>query len=136
MSADTPNGSGADAPLDEHEQAQSEFSDYVDGELAAPARAAVDQHLAGCAACRAELASFQSTIAALHGAAHAAPSSATPSPEFMDSLREQIRTRSKGRFFGGRRRGYRLEIASLVMLVVAVTIYVALQLASPMLMAP
>jgi len=135
VSAETPTGS-ADAPLDEHEAAQSEFSDYVDGELAAPARAKLEQHLAGCAICRDELVSFQSTVAALHGTAHAAPSSVTPSPEFMNSLRAQIRTRSKGRFFGGQRRSYRIEIASLVMLVVAVIIYVTLHLASPMLTAP
>ncbi len=54
----------------------------------------------------------------------------------MDSLRAQIRTRSRGRFFGERKRSYRLEIASLVTLVIALAIYVALHLARPMLGAP
>jgi hypothetical protein len=66
----------------------------------------------------------------MHGGA--ASPSASPSPEFMDTLRSQIRDRSRGRFFGGRRRSYRLEIASLITLLIAVTVYVALSMLQPM----
>lgn len=115
----------------DHERAEALFSDAVDETLPAAERAALDAHLAGCERCRGELEAFKRTIAAIHGAAREAPS-----PEFMDSLRAQIRTRSRGRFFGERKRSYRLEIASLVTLVIALAIYVALHLARPMLGAP
>ena len=113
---------------DEHTRAQAQFSDFADGTLAAADRAALEQHLAGCAACKGELDAFQKTMAALRG--HKAD---TPSPEFMTSLREQIRTRSRGRFFGDRRPTRWLEVASLVTLVIAAAIYVALKLAQPLL---
>ncbi len=114
---------------DEHTRAQAQFSDLLDGALAAPDQAALEQHLAGCPACKAELDVFQQTMQALRGGRPAD----TPSPEFMTSLREQIRTRSRGRFFGERRPSRRLEIASLVTLVIAATIYVVLRLAQPLL---
>ena len=122
-----------DQPTDPHEAAQAEFSDYCDEELAPPARAALEAHLAGCAPCRAELDAFRRTLAAMRGAAAAPP--AAP-PEFLDDLKAQIHRRSRGRFFGQRRRGYRLELFSLVMLIVALTIYVALRMAQPLWLTP
>ncbi len=112
----------------DHARAEEQFSDYVDGELAAADRSALDEHLRGCEQCRRELASFQQTIGAMRGAR-----SATTSPEFMDALREQIHTRSRGRFFGKRTRSYRLEIISLVTLGIALAIYVVLSMAQPLL---
>ena len=114
----------------DHEAAQASFSDYLDGELAAPERQRVDEHLKGCDACRADLDDMRRTLAALRGAkVEAAPE---PSPEFLDNLRSQINTRSKGRFFSGKKRSYKVEIASLITLVLATTIYVVLSLFSPM----
>ncbi len=114
---------------DAHDRAMAQFSDYLDGALGPDERAKLDQHLASCAPCRSELDALEKTLAAMRGAARP-----EASPEFMDSLREQIRTRSRGRFFGGKRRTYRLEIASLVMLVIAVVIYVVLQMVQPLLL--
>jgi len=114
---------------DEHTRAQEGFSDYLDGTLPAAERSALEQHLAGCAACSKELTDLRQTMSAIKAAPREAPS-----PEFMDSLREQIRTRSRGRFFGGQRRSYRLEIASLVTLVIALIIYVVLQMVQPLLL--
>jgi anti-sigma factor RsiW len=122
VSAETPPPSSNDA----HAAAEAKFSDFVDGELSAAERTELEQHLAGCERCRAELESFKKTLSAVHGA-HAA----APSAEFMDSLRSQIRERSRGRFFSGKRRNYRLEIASLVTLLIAVTIYVVLSMLQP-----
>jgi anti-sigma factor RsiW len=120
-----------DAPADEHARFEAQFSDYVDGELAPAERSALEAHLAGCARCQGELEALRRTITAMRGGA--AP---TPSPEFMDSLREQIRTRSRGRFFGGKRPTYRLEVASLITLIIALVIYLALRAAQPFLIAP
>ncbi|MEO6950270.1 MAG: zf-HC2 domain-containing protein [Polyangia bacterium] len=110
----------------DHEATQALFSAYVDGELTAAERAVVDAHLAGCEACTAELATFRSTLAAMRGAVPVAPPDA-----FMDELKAQIRARSRGRFFGARRRGYGPEIASLVTLLIAVGVYVLLSVMQP-----
>jgi anti-sigma factor RsiW len=117
-------------PGDEHSRAQAHFSELIDGTLAQADKTALEQHLAGCPACQGELEAFRQTMAALRGAARSAD---TPSPEFMTSLREQIRTRSRGRFFGGRRPTRRLEIASLVTLIIATTVYIVLKMAQPLL---
>ncbi len=114
----------------DHEAALASLSDYLDGELGTTERERVDAHLSGCDACRAELEDMRRTLSALRGAkVEAAPE---PSPEFLDNLRSQINTRSKGRFFSGKKRSYKVEIASLIALVLATTIYVVLSLVSPM----
>lgn len=115
----------------DHEAAQALFSAYVDGELTAAERAVVHEHLAGCAPCTTELASFRSTLEAMRGAVPVAPPDA-----FMDELKAQIRTRSRGRFFGQRRGGYGLEIASLVTLLIAVGVYVLLSVMQPTWLVP
>ncbi len=116
----------------DHARAEELFSAYVDGELAPADRAALDEHLGACERCRGELDLFQKTVGAMHSAGASAPPSG-PSAEFMDALRAQINTRSRGRFFGKRPRSYRLELISLVTLVIALTIYVVLSLAQPLL---
>jgi anti-sigma factor RsiW len=45
---------------------REQLRDFAFDELAAPARAEVERHLAGCAPCAAELAQIQLTTAALH----------------------------------------------------------------------
>lgn len=60
------------------------LDEYLDGELDAPARAAVDAHLAACAACRAELARSRS----LEDVLRRAPEEGAPDPErFLAELR-------------------------------------------------
>ncbi len=49
-----------------HEAVQEQLSSYLDGELSAEERAAVEEHLAGCAACREELELLRATLDALH----------------------------------------------------------------------
>jgi anti-sigma factor RsiW len=109
----------------DHEAAEATFSAYADGELRGEEKAALEAHLAGCEACRKELASFQETLRAVHEAQPVAPPD-----EFVDALKARIHERSRGRFFG-KKRTYGLEIASLVMLAVAVAVYVVLRLADP-----
>jgi anti-sigma factor RsiW len=109
----------------DHEAAEALFSAYADGELRGEEKAAFEAHLAGCAECRAELASFEETLRAVHEAPPVAPPD-----EFVDALKARIHERSRGRFFA-RKRGYGLEIASLVMLAIAVTVYVVLRMADP-----
>ena len=110
----------------DHEAAQALFSAYFDGELTPDERTVVDAHLAGCEGCTRELATFRSTLQAMRAATPIAPPDA-----FLDDLKAQIRTRSRGRFFGARRRGYGLEIASLVTLLIAVGVYVLLSVMQP-----
>lgn len=114
----------------EHEAAQALFSDYLDDELSAPDRATVEAHLSGCERCREELNDLRKTLAALRGSK--VELAAEPSPAFLDNLRSQINVRSRGRFFSGKKRSYRVEIASLVTLLLATTLYVILSLVSPM----
>jgi hypothetical protein len=116
-------------PETEHTRAQAMFSDLLDDALSASDKSTLDSHLASCIACSAELATFKQTMAALRG-----KKSDTPSPEFMSSLRDQIRERSRGRFFGDRRPSHRLEIASLMTLILVATIYVVLKMIQPLLM--
>lgn len=80
----------------DHAQAQSTFSDYVDGTLPDRDRAEVDQHLAVCIQCRTELESFRRALRALGGMKQHAP------PSFLPDIKQQIYRRSRGRFFAPR----------------------------------
>jgi anti-sigma factor RsiW len=77
----------------DHEQAQSNFSDYVDGSLSERVRAEVDQHLAACIQCRTELSGFRKTVGSLGRLKQTAP------PSFLVDIKDQIYKRSHGRFF-------------------------------------
>ena len=68
----------------DHEQAQSNFSDYVDGSLTERLRAEVDQHLAACIQCRTELTGFRETVGSLGRLKQAAP------PSFLGDIKQQI----------------------------------------------
>ena len=81
---------------DVHTRTQEQFSAYVEGELDDPARGALEQHLGGCAACRAELDAFRATLVRLGGLRAKAPGT------FLADIQHQIRTRSRGRFFNRR----------------------------------
>jgi len=77
----------------DHEQAQTNFSDYVDGSLSERVRAEVDAHLAACIQCRTELTGFRETVGSLGRLKQAAP------PSFLVDIKQQIYKRSRGRFF-------------------------------------
>jgi len=80
----------------DHEQAQSNFSDYVDGSLSERVRAEVDAHLAACIQCRTELTGFRETVGSL-GRLKQMKQMAPPS--FLGDIKQQIYKRSHGRFF-------------------------------------
>jgi hypothetical protein len=78
--------------------------------------------------CRREFQTFEKTVGAVGGLHKmVAP------PDFAAGVRERIRRRSNGRFFGPRRLAERLpyELFSLVMLGLILAIYVVLQLVQP-----
>jgi anti-sigma factor RsiW len=50
----------------DHRWAPERMSDYVEGELAAGARARIEHHLGECAECRRLLAGLRRTLDALH----------------------------------------------------------------------
>jgi anti-sigma factor RsiW len=63
------------------------LSDYLDGELAAPARAAVEAHVRGCDGCARFGGEFKSTVLALRG--HLLRSPAPPA-RLVAKLREAL----------------------------------------------
>lgn len=81
---------------DVHSQTTQKFSAYLDGELDSAERAAVESHLAGCTACSTQLEQLRSTLGRLGGLRAKAPGT------FLADIQSQIRTRSRGRFFGRR----------------------------------
>jgi anti-sigma factor RsiW len=112
----------------DHAQAQELFSAYWDDELPKEKAAALEEHLRTCESCKRELEAFEKSVSAL-GSVHkmAAPQA------FREGVRDRIRRRSRGRFFGPRRLSQRLplEILSLVMLGLVLAIYLVLQFMSP-----
>ena len=112
----------------DHEQAQSNFSDYVDGSLPERQRAEVDQHLASCIQCRTELTGFRKTVGALGRLKHAAP------PSFLGDIKQQIYKRSRGRFFSPRWKLFGripFEWISLATIIAMLVYYLAMLHGSP-----
>jgi anti-sigma factor RsiW len=112
----------------DHEQAQSNFSDYVDGSLSERVRAEVDQHLAACIQCRTELAGFRKTLGSLGRLKQAAP------PSFLGDITQQIYQRSRGRFFRPRWKLFGripFEWVSLGTIIAMLVYYIALMHGSP-----
>ena len=70
------------------ERAQEWYSDYVEGALPAPARAALDRHLAGCAECRRAMEAFRATWEGLD-----AVPPVEPPPDLAWRVLHQIRQR-------------------------------------------
>jgi anti-sigma factor RsiW len=81
---------------DVHTRLTERMSAYVEGELPAEEKAAVEQHLATCIQCRTNLKRFRDTMDKLAQLKKKAPSS------FLPDIQQQINTRSRGRFFGRR----------------------------------
>jgi anti-sigma-K factor RskA len=67
-------------------EVDARLDDYVDGTLGARARATVDAHLAGCAACRAALAELRGLVAN----AHALPQRIEPPRELWTGIAARI----------------------------------------------
>ncbi|HEY7676363.1 MAG TPA: tol-pal system protein YbgF [Candidatus Methylomirabilis sp.] len=67
------------------DEARAAFSDLYDGALSGAPLVALDRHMEGCPACRAEWDAFVKTIHALGGLG-----SAEPSPGFAARVREQL----------------------------------------------
>lgn len=103
-----------------HDELEAQLSEYVDGSLGDDERRAVEQHLEGCADCRAALAELRETMSALSGLNRVA------APENFDrSVAETIRRRSRGRFFGRRALGDRVpfELLAALALVLGLALY-------------
>jgi anti-sigma factor RsiW len=112
----------------DHEQAQSNFSDYVDGSLSERLRTEVDQHLAACIQCRTELTGFRKTIGSLGRLKQSAP------PSLLGDITQQIYKRSRGRFFRPRWKLFGripFEWVSLGTIIAMLVYYLALMHGSP-----
>ncbi len=112
----------------DHAQAQSTFSEYLEGNLPERARAEVDQHLAACIQCRTELASFRRTLGSLGRLKQPAP------PTFSSDVKQQIYRRSRGRFFGPRGKLFGripFEWISLATIIAMLVYYLAMLHGSP-----
>ena len=112
----------------DHAQAQELFSAYWDDELPKEKAAELEEHLRTCDTCKKELDAFEKSVSALASVHKMAAPQA-----FTEGVRDRIRKRSRGRFFGPRKLPDRLplEILSLVMLGLILAIYLALQFMSP-----
>jgi anti-sigma factor RsiW len=115
-------------PGDVHTRVAERFSAYLDGELGAEDRAAVDGHLATCIQCRTNLEQFRRTIGNLSKLKINAPMS------FLADIQGQIHARSRGRFFGKRWLLFGripFEWVSLAMIVVMLIYYLVSLQGSP-----
>jgi anti-sigma factor RsiW len=112
----------------DHQQAQTEFSDYLDGTIGAREKSELEQHLAACIQCRTELQAFRRAVGSLGKLKQAAP------PSFLPNIQQQIFKRSRGRFFGQRWKLFGripFEWVSLAMIVAMLIYYIALMHGSP-----
>src|SRR5262245_57956679 len=112
----------------DHEQAQSCFSDYVDGTLSERQRGELDQHLAACIQCRTELTGFRNTLGALGRLKQTAP------PSHLVDIKQQIFKRSRGRFFRPRWKLFGripFEWVSLGTIIAMLVYYIAMLHGSP-----
>ncbi len=120
-------------PTDTHGRVQDSFSAYLDGELAAPDKALVEQHLAACLQCRTHLEQLRRTLGSLGSLKRKAP------PTFLPDIQRQIFTRSSGRFFGQRWRLFGkipFEWLSMAMIVAMLAYYILTQHGAPTSVSP
>jgi anti-sigma factor RsiW len=118
---------------DVHTRLTERMSAYVDGELPAEEKAAVEQHLATCTQCRTNLQQFRETMGKLAQLKKKAPKS------FLPEIQQQINTRSRGRFFNRRWLLFGripFEWVSLVMIVVMLVYYIITLQTSPTTVTP
>jgi anti-sigma factor RsiW len=112
----------------DHEQAKEKFSDLFEESLDQPTRQAVQEHLDACAACRADYAAFQQTLAPLRRLHRV-----TAPTELRQTVPALIHRRSRGRFFGARTRMTRVPVEwiSLIMLGLVAAAYLLVKWTYP-----
>jgi predicted anti-sigma-YlaC factor YlaD len=118
---------------DVHARTAERFSAYLEGELPAPEKAAIDEHLAVCIQCRTNLEAFRRTLGNLARLKEKAPLS------FLPSIQQQIHARSRGRFFGKRWMLFGripFEWVSLAMIVAMLLYYIVTLRSSPTTVTP
>lgn len=110
------------------ERTQAEFSALLDNELDDEQRRALLAEVKTCAACAAALDELRAAVASLSQLKHAAP------PTFLEDVQQQIRQRSRGRFFGKRFMLFGripFEWVSLVMILAMLAYYIITMQSSP-----
>jgi anti-sigma factor RsiW len=118
---------------DVHAPIRQKLSAYLEGDLPAAERVVVDRHLEGCAACRTELAQLRSTLGRLGDLRAKAPGT------FLADIQNQIRTRSRGRFFARRHLLFGripFEWVSLAMILAMLVYYIITTHSAPTHVAP
>jgi anti-sigma factor RsiW len=118
---------------DVHSRTTERLSAYVEGELSGDEKTAVEQHLAACIQCRTNLQQFRDTMGKLASLKKKAPVT------FLPDIKQQINTRSRGRFFGKRWLLFGripFEWVSLVMIVVMLVYYIITLQSSPTTVTP
>ena len=113
---------------DVHSRSSERFSAYVEGDLSPEDKAALDAHLATCIQCRTNLQLFRETIGKLSQLKKKAPRS------FLPDIKQQINTRSRGRFFGRRFLLFGripFEWVSMVMIIAMLVYYIVTLQSSP-----
>jgi predicted anti-sigma-YlaC factor YlaD len=113
---------------DVHTRLTERMSAYVEGELPAEEKAAVEQHLASCIQCRTNLKQFRETMDKLAHLKKKAPRS------FLPEIQQQIHDRSRGRFFGRRWMLFGripFEWVSLLMIVAMLVYYIVTLRSTP-----
>jgi len=104
---------------DRHEQIEADFSEYWEKTLPPARMKEIEEHLAGCERCRAELDRFREAMNALSGLHKmAAP------VDMTERVASTINRRSAGRFFGRKAFGDRLpyEVLAVFALVICVAV--------------
>ena len=113
----------------DHEQATELFSAYWEEDLSEAQMKALEEHLRSCVVCKKEYQEFEKSVGATSGL-HRLP----PPPDFVESVKQQVRKRSRGRFFGPKKWSERMpyEIFSVVMLGIVLAIYLIYHFSNPL----
>ena len=106
---------------DDHEQIEAQFSEYWEKTLPPARMKEIEDHLASCERCRAELEKFREAMNALSGLHKmAAP------VDMTERVAETIHRRSAGRFFGRKAFGDRIPYEVLAVVALAICVGVVL----------
>jgi anti-sigma factor RsiW len=118
---------------DVHARTAERFSAYLEGDLPAEEKAALEAHLTTCIQCRTNLEQFRRTISSLAKLKEKAPQT------FLPDIQGQINTRSRGRFFAKRWMLFGripFEWVSLAMIVAMLVYYLVSLQTSPTTVSP
>ena len=106
---------------DPHQQIEADFSEYWEKTLPPARLKEIEDHLASCERCRAELEKFREAMNALSGLHKmAAP------PDMTERVASTINRRSAGRFFGRKAFGERIPYEVLAVFALAICVAVVL----------